>query len=229
MTSTTTNTPDMIAVRLAAIAATGGDYGHYADLDASGRRAVRNRLESTMADYMRDANPVAFTYRAIIDGLPTSASARRAAPVDYRAIASNRAATLRLAADLIDCGVIVPDGCDYDATPSDTGAAPTNGTPSIDAAFRIASAKIGRSATRRDVNGTFERARNATASGEFRTVNQIATLGADGDYQSSDGAVAMRLWPVASGTNEPRPTTVVGWRPVAASDAPNGVRGAIAI
>ena len=113
----------------------------------------------------------------------TDAVASAPVVVDYAAILSARVATLRAAADMIESGTVVPDGI-----PAGTTMAAGPSPADVDAATRIASAKITRSRVRNNIADAIVDAFTDMPAGSFMSCTDVANkMGLP-----SAGAVAAR-------------------------------------
>ena len=180
----TTDEPDFgpFTADVIAYCAARGDTGAMAKV----RTKVRNA--SCEAVRARDIQR-AFDAQAALDAMTTRTDIDRK-PVDYPQLAANYAATLRMAADMVETGEADnrPEGVDPYVT--DDADLP-DGTVDADMAHKLANRNLGR--PRGDVTAHIVAATSGTSG--FRKVSQIANYKSDvyGDRNVSPGAVGAAL------------------------------------
>lgn len=124
--------------------------------------------------------------KAALDAYLASGATTKAAPVDYAALVAQRVADLRHAADLIESGLVRPSGVPDEADLTRTVEGPIQAD--TEAATKLASAKVARSATRNDIQAAIIEAFEGLDSGDFLTCQEIANK----QGLPSSGAVAAR-------------------------------------
>lgn len=201
-------------------------YGEYAAIVAeytsanrSRKAAIRSQLTDAIATQIRNGDLIAA--QTAVAARDACATERKSAePTDYAFKLAQRIATLREAADMLANGTVVPDGFPTDwerpeSLPTDVDADST-------AANVIASAKIVRSAVRRDLGALIVSV--VPQPCEYMSVRDVANAIArktGGEYGTdADGAIAARLFP-----NNGKCTLGHGIVPVPmTSDRPRGLR-----
>lgn len=184
-----------------------GAVAAYAAADKTGRTAIRRALTAGGARRVDAMDAVgAKTYQTAIARLTAPATP---ATVDHEVTLADRIATLRLAADLMESGIVAPSGLDPVAYPAARGVA------NVATAFDLAGAKITRNGPTQSVQTVIDAAFDGVESGTFLRVSEICNRA---DYPHS-GAVAARLFPAKGDC------TLTGVTPVAATaDTPKGAR-----
>lgn len=180
----------------------------YRDSDAKGKAKIRKSVNDLMIESMMKMDAVTARAYKIISDMLVSGSAKSSEKVDINRVVAERVATLRLAATMIESGVIVPDGVDTGEINHETILTMVDEIMSTDktvdmikAAEKVAATKITRSGDRHSVSDYITRAFADTTDGTFLTVAQIITRGAESgsDYRPSSGAVSACLNTVAAG------------------------------
>lgn len=214
MTSTTptatavTVSDDTIKSAIHAAVAVPSDLAPFrAITDTKARNRVRKAVEarSRSAAFV-DGDPVEIMaeVRRLATIVDTMKSARSAAPkvvVDPMVTLRNRAATLRLAADLIDAGIAAPDGIDPVTVTYGHSMGRHAGTPNVSSAFTLAATKVTRSGPTNDVAAAVRAAMAHLAVGDTMTTTAIS-----------------HAWEAAGGP----PASATGGRINARLTAPNG-------
>jgi len=169
----------------------------YRAADRKGQAAIRKTWNETMALAIDNGNLDAARFaRTVLTSL-VAAPKPSSEPTDYRALVAAKIANLRLAADLLESGSVRPDGVPDDADLTDTEEHPL---PTVEAdteiATKIASAKISKSADRRDVGAYIARAFESVPVGTYLSASAIRSAGAveGDDYRPSTGAITARLF-----------------------------------
>lgn len=161
----------------------------YRSLDAGDKARARAYAKSAVSDAMRSGDfDAAKAIFDLAESLSTEAAPAKEA-VDPKVTVSNRAATLRLAAELILSGEVTPDG--IDAAEVDLSDLP-DGEADEEVARKIAGAKIARSGVRRSIGDHIEAVFGDLESGTALKVSEVANVRTDvyGDAKPSSGAIA---------------------------------------
>lgn len=177
------------------------DYGQYAAVvreypsaNRSRKAAIRTELNNAIRTHVMAGDLPAG--QTAVNALNACATERKSSePTDYAFKLAQRVATLRLAADMLANGTVTPDGFPTDWERPET--MPTDVDGDSTAATVIASAKIVRSAVRRDLGALIVEV--VPQPCEYMSVRDVANAIArktDGEYGTdADGAIAARLFP----------------------------------
>lgn len=188
----------------------------YRSADVAGKARIRAEVDSIMKQAIHDGDLALAQSAMSLSANLTAKSPTVAAPIDWSQVAADRIATLRLAADLIESGVVDPIGFPegwVSSNESGDGIDLPEGVADRDLADKLASAKLTKSSDRSDIGAAIGSAFADVESGTFLTVAQIANKAG----LPSQGAVAARLFP-KSGT-----CTVTGVVPTeATATSPKG-------
>lgn len=166
----------------------------YRAADVAGKAAFRTIVTKAMMQAIEDLDlDTAKATKSLLEEFVTKTSTPKA-EVDWSQVAADRVATLRMAAALIESGMVDPSGFPEDwASSNEDGdrIELPNGTPDEELARKLASAKVTKSSDRADVGAGIEAAFADVPSGTFLTVQQITNKAG----LPSAGAVAARLFP----------------------------------
>lgn len=201
----------------------------YAAATGPAKVAVRNRADEASKAAIRAGN--AESAKAWLNAtdrmVPTSA--KKSVEIDWTSRVIDRAASLYMAVERI-VGGFVPDGVPSDSLDMNrvtwdaiksrveiawAAESGSDGDEIAKSADAVASAKVGRSVVRNDIQSVVSRAFDGLDTGAFLTVAEVATKGGTTDYRPSDGAIAARVAWTKSGL----PTTLTGVVPVDADGA----------
>jgi hypothetical protein len=159
----------------------------YRDLDAGDKARARAYAKSAVADAMRSGDfDTAKEVFDLAESLSTPVESAKVT-VDPAVTVSNRIATLRYAADLLESGQVTPEGID-----ADTLGDLAEGTADEESAHKIAGAKITRSGVRRSIGAHVAQVFEGRPSGSALKVSEVANLRSEeyGDSKPSSGAIA---------------------------------------
>lgn len=169
----------------------------YAVADKTTKAAWRTEWKAAIDAAVRNGDiNTAMQHMATRDAALATSSASKTTPVDYPAVIAARISTLRLAADMLEMGTIVPDGIDAENAPSaesigDAIAALDLDAPDTDAATKLAGARVSRSGKRFNV-ADYVAVVLADHGGVFMTVSELGHGAVDGNAPSG-GAISAYL------------------------------------
>jgi hypothetical protein len=163
----------------------------YAAGDTKEKAAIRTMVKAAMMGHVEDLNgPDAKDAKTLLEGLVTVTTVRKVT-VDPGVLVARRIATLRLAADLLENTVVVPDGIEgYTLAELDTDHTGTGVMPDVDAAIVLAGAKVARSGDRTDIGAAITEAMADVPVGTFLKVSELCRITGTGS-----GATAAHLFP----------------------------------
>lgn len=200
----------------ALVAGTPADESGYAALDRSGKGRVRSAIEARSKSTIATADPTdpeaamaalveARRLAGIAEGLKSVRS--HAAPADPTVALANRIATLRLAADLLESGMVGDEPIEFD--PGTVRQIATRADVAV--AYQLAEKSVTRSAPTHKVEEGLRIAFADEPVGTFLKVGEIAKRWhAAGGPAGADGRIAARLFAESGCTVtfvEPTPAT----------------------
>lgn len=197
-----------------------GDVTSYQSADQGTKAKVRSAIEKMIKDALRAKEfSAAGDLQDVLDAIVAAKITKESAPVDYAQVIADKIATLRLAADMLEQSMIVPEGIESDAV-TDLESKIDAGLADRDQATKIASAKITKSTDRVDLAAHVAEVIAGYESGTFLKISEVAKQSTEAAPSGlpSQGALAARLF-AAGGC------TLDGVEPVEASaTAPKGLR-----
>ena len=163
----------------------------YQSADKSDKAKIRKSLDDIMRTNLSAGEfMIAQAAHEALAGLVSKSPEK--VEIDYSQVLADRIATLRYAADCLESGSLVPTG--WDDVTIDRSTLP-RGTVDVEAADKIATAKITKSGDRHSIDDVVARAIEGKSAGTFMKVSEVRLAGAIDGYSPSDGAIAARLFP----------------------------------
>lgn len=209
---------------LVAVPQPDGTMARYTSLDKSARARVRSAIEARSRSTLQKATDLdglaeAKRLVALHESLKASGSSTPKVEVDPAEIIATRIATLRLAADLLESGMVAPDGLEPVMFDPKERSEDYVGPVSYATAYDLATAKVTRTSPTHKVEDAMVAAFTGQPVGTFLTVAQVRSAWvAAGGPDKSDGRISARLF-AESGC------TLANVEPVpATATTPKGVR-----
>ena len=188
-----------VLVRDAINAALAGDVTKYGELDGPSKKRVKSGLAARRNKVLMSDDATVADIRAIqavIDAVENF-SPKKAA-IDPVVALANYAASLRLAADLIEFAGFGPKDVEVPVSADGTVSSLPAGTPDMGVAARLTNKSVTRSPNKYDVGAAIVSAFDDVESGTFLTIRQICEKweneGGPTKSDKPDGRVSARLF-----------------------------------
>lgn len=200
--------------------AVNGDLSAYTSAEQGTKSKVRAQVEKSIKEALRAKEfETAGDLQDVLDSLVSAKISKESAKIDFAQVIADKIANLRLAADMLESGAIVPEGIEPESV-VDLATKITAALADKEAATKIASAKITKSSDRVDIEAHVAEVIADVESGTFLKISEVAKVRTEAAPEGlpSQGALAARLF--AKGG-----CTLDGVEPVeATATAPKGLR-----